>query len=189
MDVTVSSQVFPSQGLQTKLRWGAPKRKVKFVDGPQLDLDYMLMKIGCWSGVACGPSKLLECSHSTFQRVNEATTHVHMFSVLPLSSTKFSLVEWSILRSGRRTLFCGVVVSFSKSTHSQLFEKNARGIFFDDVVKFKFKVVWDVLHSNEVSYESHHSQHVTQGICNKRWRTTAGARQEKRLGGRGLLLL
>ncbi|CAN7045203.1 unnamed protein product, partial [Brassica rapa subsp. trilocularis] len=33
--VKVSSKVFPSLGLQTELRWGVSKRKVKFVHSPQ----------------------------------------------------------------------------------------------------------------------------------------------------------
>ncbi|KAG5411908.1 hypothetical protein IGI04_008227 [Brassica rapa subsp. trilocularis] len=125
--VKVSSKVFPSLGLQTELRWGVSKRKVKFVHSPQAGLGCIFMLIICWSDIAC------ESSNSAFQHAFKAATCLLTFSVLLSSSTKFSMVVRAITRSVGRELICGVIRNVFKSTQRQLPKKNAREILFANV--------------------------------------------------------
>nr|VDD29418.1 unnamed protein product [Brassica oleracea] len=93
------------------------------------------------------------------------------------------MVVWAMTRSVGHKLICGVGLNIFKSTHRPLPNKNNRKIFLDDVTRCTFYEGWDLIHSVEVSSENlaPARQGVSQGICNKRWRTTANATKEKRL--------
>ncbi|CAF1721864.1 unnamed protein product [Brassica napus] len=189
VDVTVPLVVFPSQWLQIELQWGVSKRKVEVVHSPRTDLGCIFVALICWGDFSCESRNLWEYSNSDFQRVCEAATYFpvvkQIFSVLPSSRTKFSMVVWAMTRSVGHKLICGVGLNIFKSTHRPLPNKNNRKIFLDDVTRCTFYEGWDLIHSVEVSSENlaPARQGVSQGICNKRWRTTANATKEKRLGG------
>ncbi|KAH0875006.1 hypothetical protein HID58_072368 [Brassica napus] len=158
MDVTVPLVVFPSQWLQIELQWGVSKRKVEVVHSPRTGLGCIFVALICWSDFSCDSRNLWEYSNSDYQRVCEAATYFpvvkQLFSVLPSSRTKFSMVVWAMTRSVGHKLICGVGLNIFKSTHRPLPNKNTRKNFLDDVTRCTFYEGWDLIHSVEVSSEN-----------------------------------